>query len=255
MQIHELNTFSGTPGASTYLAIDNGSDTAKISADNLMEPLSADILTNTSNSEARRDMSFPLINGSYYSSVNGSIMTSSSFSRTKLYPAKNLHGLMFRSNATVRVQAIFFNASKTLISYSAVFNSSYATQKLIAVPDSTVYIAFNVWSGSQSELSIQIIDGSRLLSAEYPYNGVDYIYAPGKWMNASGNIEAVNTLDLICVPNPSATKVSSIQHRHITRSAKTVRERSYHQVLPIRSLHRSEGCTTYHQAQQRYSST
>ena len=39
MEIHELNTFGGTPGASDYLAIDNGSDTSKISADDLFGPL------------------------------------------------------------------------------------------------------------------------------------------------------------------------------------------------------------------------
>ena len=32
MQIHELNTFSGTPGSGDYLAIDNGTETAKIVA-------------------------------------------------------------------------------------------------------------------------------------------------------------------------------------------------------------------------------
>ena len=30
MQIHELNSFSGTPGGSDYLAIDNGTETRKI---------------------------------------------------------------------------------------------------------------------------------------------------------------------------------------------------------------------------------
>lgn len=30
MQIHELNTFSGTPGSGDYLAIDNGTETMKI---------------------------------------------------------------------------------------------------------------------------------------------------------------------------------------------------------------------------------
>jgi hypothetical protein len=30
MQIHELNTFSGTQGAVTYLALDDGSQTTKI---------------------------------------------------------------------------------------------------------------------------------------------------------------------------------------------------------------------------------
>lgn len=35
MQIHELNTFSGTPSASDYLVIDNGTDTAKVPATNV----------------------------------------------------------------------------------------------------------------------------------------------------------------------------------------------------------------------------
>ena len=35
MQIHELNTFEGTPSSGTYLAIDNGSDTSKIPASRL----------------------------------------------------------------------------------------------------------------------------------------------------------------------------------------------------------------------------
>lgn len=43
MQIHELNTFSGTPGASDYFATDNGTDTSKISATDLYAPLNARI--------------------------------------------------------------------------------------------------------------------------------------------------------------------------------------------------------------------
>ena len=35
MQIHELNTFVGTPGAGDYLAIDNGNETSKVEAANL----------------------------------------------------------------------------------------------------------------------------------------------------------------------------------------------------------------------------
>lgn len=35
MQIHELNTFQGTPGATDYLAIDDGSQTSKIAASEL----------------------------------------------------------------------------------------------------------------------------------------------------------------------------------------------------------------------------
>lgn len=43
MQIHELNNFSGTPGASDYFATDNGTDTSKISAADLYAPLNARI--------------------------------------------------------------------------------------------------------------------------------------------------------------------------------------------------------------------
>ena len=35
MQIHELNTYSGTPGSSDYLAMDNGSETFKVPANEL----------------------------------------------------------------------------------------------------------------------------------------------------------------------------------------------------------------------------
>lgn len=35
MQIHELNSFTGTPGADDYLAIDDGSETTKVPATNL----------------------------------------------------------------------------------------------------------------------------------------------------------------------------------------------------------------------------
>ena len=39
MQIHELNTFNGTPGGTDFLPLDSGFDTAKISAENLLKPL------------------------------------------------------------------------------------------------------------------------------------------------------------------------------------------------------------------------
>lgn len=39
MEIRELNTFSGTPGASDFFAMDNGIDTSKISAESLFAPL------------------------------------------------------------------------------------------------------------------------------------------------------------------------------------------------------------------------
>ena len=43
MQIHELNKFSGTPGNNNYLAIDDGSDTGKISGTDLLAPVNTRI--------------------------------------------------------------------------------------------------------------------------------------------------------------------------------------------------------------------
>lgn len=43
MQIHELNTFSGTPSSSNYLAIDDGTDTGKISGESLLAPVNTRI--------------------------------------------------------------------------------------------------------------------------------------------------------------------------------------------------------------------
>lgn len=43
MEIHELNTFSGTLGASDYFATDNGNDTSKVSAADMFAPLNARI--------------------------------------------------------------------------------------------------------------------------------------------------------------------------------------------------------------------
>ena len=39
MQIHELNTFNGTPGSTDFMAIDTGLDTAKISPEALLKPV------------------------------------------------------------------------------------------------------------------------------------------------------------------------------------------------------------------------
>ena len=67
MQIHELNSFSGTPGAGDYLVTDNGSDTSKISATQLISPATSaisDIQTDISVLDARMDTFASLPDGS-----------------------------------------------------------------------------------------------------------------------------------------------------------------------------------------------
>lgn len=45
MEIHELNTFSGTLGSGDFFATDNGNDTSKVSAESMFAPLNARIDT------------------------------------------------------------------------------------------------------------------------------------------------------------------------------------------------------------------
>lgn len=49
MQIHELNNFNGTPGATNFLAIDDGSDTSRISGEALLDPVNGRIDNLTAN--------------------------------------------------------------------------------------------------------------------------------------------------------------------------------------------------------------
>ena len=64
MQIHELNNFSGTLGAGSYLAIDNGTDTGKISSQGLLASTEARIdAANDQITDVKSDLNN--INGSW----------------------------------------------------------------------------------------------------------------------------------------------------------------------------------------------
>ena len=79
MQIHELNTLSGSLGSSTYLAVDNGTDTGKVAVSKLLEPVSdlkAD-LNVIDNNKATFDVSnmLQLSNGGVSGGTVGSTLT------------------------------------------------------------------------------------------------------------------------------------------------------------------------------------
>lgn len=79
MQIHELNTFTGTVDDNTYLAIDNGTDTSKISASDIVAPLEARMDSFTNLAEGSTTGDAELIDGRIgadgvtYTNIGGAI--------------------------------------------------------------------------------------------------------------------------------------------------------------------------------------
>ena len=55
MQIHELNTYTGTPGEGDWLAIDDGDETKKVEANNLgvTTPMTEEEITSGTNTQKR----------------------------------------------------------------------------------------------------------------------------------------------------------------------------------------------------------
>lgn len=78
MEIHELNTFSGTPGANDYLATDNGEDTSKIAITSITGPLNDridNIIAGPAPSEQEIIDARLGGNGTTYPSLGGAIRT------------------------------------------------------------------------------------------------------------------------------------------------------------------------------------
>ena len=76
MEIHELNTFTGTLGASDYFATDNGTDTSKVSASEMFGPLNAridNIITSPAPTEQEIIDARQGVDGTVYTSLGDAI--------------------------------------------------------------------------------------------------------------------------------------------------------------------------------------
>lgn len=106
MEIHELNTFSGTAGAGDYFAMDNGSDTSKISADTLLAPLNAridNIIAGPASSAEEVIDARQGANGTTYSSLGDAIRQSTMVMRPNItsgadMDSVSLNGTYFKDN-------------------------------------------------------------------------------------------------------------------------------------------------------------
>lgn len=121
MQIHELNNFTGTLGAGTYLAIDNGTDTGRISSQNLLAATEARI-------DSANDQVTDLKSAVYDYETNSITLVSGAWlGSNPLLPTTGLNRIRNQSLLVVKaikritlpsaytMVAYVFDASKTLI--------------------------------------------------------------------------------------------------------------------------------------------
>ena len=75
MQIHELPTFTGTPGASDYFAVDNGSITAKVAGSDMVNPDAMTVSEATAGTSTSSRVITPKVLHDYAESVIADIGT------------------------------------------------------------------------------------------------------------------------------------------------------------------------------------
>ena len=196
MQIHELNTFAGTPGDGNYLAIDNGSDTGKISGTNLLAPVNAridnlaanvtpdsvvtlidsDIITTGTYTLSQSVANFDFLDFYFEdnSNPNGHYTNFVRIPRNKL-PANLRIPYSGGSNKEIYMQEMTVNASGTTLTVSNAKLWEWDGDK-----DSSASVQSNVWI-----LELQRVDGvktSSTTSAELAdirvgANGITYLSA------------------------------------------------------------------------------
>ena len=107
MEIHELNTFSGTPGSGDYFATDNGEDTSKITAEALFAPLNAridNIIAGPASSAQEVIDARQGADGVTYASLRDAIQTQVETLQDEIYDAED--NTAFKSSRILKIKNI-----------------------------------------------------------------------------------------------------------------------------------------------------
>lgn len=134
----------------------------------------------------------------YYSSVDGSKQSSSSYIRSKnLLPIQG--GFFYKSNTEVQVQACLYDKDKTFIS-RIYLSPAHTTSKRTIVPANARYCGLFVAS-SESAIKIEKLDstGFQFAVSPYDYPGMDEAF--GYWINGTGSIQASSSFILLSLYN------------------------------------------------------
>lgn len=144
MQIHELNNFAGTPGADNFLAIDNGSDTGKISGEALLKGPNDridNLITNVLPDSVETIFTDP-------TGAVGTVTLSkdvSNFNFLDLYFKESSY-----HNGGIRVPVSHFPVDIAIPSEARNDNEIYITRARISVSGTTMTIQYRLWSWSGS---------------------------------------------------------------------------------------------------------
>lgn len=154
------------------------------------------------NKVLEKNIKLPLIVGSYYSTVNGTVQSSNEWSRTNLYDL-DCEGAFFRTSASGRCMTVFYDENKNFLYASGVRSTNDSTNSvLFRHPNASVkYYAFCINNASISELVLDVVTADGLISIEQPYNGFEYIFRENYWMNGSGEMQATQNLNMCVIPN------------------------------------------------------
>ena len=141
------------------------------------------------------------IESGYYSSVDGSKQSSSSYKRSKrLYPVYG--GFFYRSETDAQVQACLYDKDGQFIS-RIYFNPEHTSSKRTIVPSNARYVGLTVAS-TETEIKAMKLDSSKFTCAVHPFTNPDIDEAFGYWINGSGAISASQNFILISLYNVKA---------------------------------------------------
>lgn len=166
MQIHELNTFSGTPSSSNYLAIDDGTDTGKISGESLLAPVNTRIDNLVSGVTVDSEVIDGRVgaDGVTYGSLGTAIRTQVSDLKSDIDTLVNDSFLMEENtNVVAQANGWRLNASDGLCSS----NSNYCIKKFTVTEGDFVYVVSDDRFQFQNNLSVPSSGTSNRVGVTY----------------------------------------------------------------------------------------
>lgn len=137
----------------------------------------------------------------YYSSVNGTKQSSSSYVRSKkLYPIYG--GFFYRSETAAQVQICVYDENMTFISRIYI-SPAHTSGKRTIVPSNARYCGLFVAS-TESTIQIAKLDSSNVTCVAHPYDNPDIDEAFGYWINGQGAISSSSSFILLSLYNVKA---------------------------------------------------